>query len=33
MANWWNTTGWKYAWYFCTFVLPMVIVGAVYSQM
>lgn len=31
--DFWNNVGWKYAWYFCTFVLPMIIVGAVISQL
>ena len=29
----WNRTGWRIAWYFCTFGLPMIIVGAVISQL
>lgn len=33
MANWWKTTGWKYGWVFCTFVLPLIIAGAVYSAL
>ena len=29
----WDNTGWKYAWVFCTFVLPAIIVGAVITQL
>ena len=33
MTNWWNESGWQYAWAFCTFVLPVIIFGFVYSQL
>lgn len=33
MANFWNTKGWKIAWYFCTFALPAIIAGVVYSEL
>lgn len=31
--TWWNNTGWKLAWYFCTFALPAIIAAFVYSEL
>jgi len=33
MATWWNKTGWRIGWYFCTFALPLIIAGVVYSEL
>lgn len=33
MSNWWDKTGNKIAWYFCTYGIPAIIAGVIYSEL